>query len=279
MRSVFARVVASLRALPNWARGVVALVVLLAVATYSLTSGGGSDETVVIPRGDGEETLAANDPKGSPRFALTDDFDPAQNTDGEVPESFETDVDDVLEVESAEMVESGGPYALVWKIENGNDTIDCVNCALLDVRLKRVIQAVIDAGLADDVSEIQGVDPMRTVAGDYSGNGWQVEFVVGSSAAGQQAGERISAWLLENSVEQRVLSVMWQNRIHSAQECSTALLDLSPVEMYPTGIPNSASARRDAAMDRVGVASPSYVPQFEDREGAQFLSGWKATSC
>jgi hypothetical protein len=72
---------------------------------------------------------------------------------------------------------------------------------------------------------------------------------------------------------------MWQNLLYSHSECGTKLLEVAPVEAYPIAIPANPSAQRDAAMDRVVVASPSYIPQFEDRDGAQFVTGWKASSC
>lgn len=279
MKSVTARVVELVRALPLWARGTAALVVVIAVAGVSFSLRGGSGEDTLIPRGDGEETLAADDPNGSPHFVLTEDFDPSENESKQVPDDLKNDADGILEVDSAEFVDGAGPYSLVWKIENGNDTIDCINCVMLDARLKRIIKAVVDAGLADDVSEIQGVDPMRTVAGDYAGNGWQVEFVVGENAAGIAAGESLASWFRANSVDMRVLSVTWRNMIHGSGACGIDISTIAPVEAYNSAVGNLASARRDAAMDRVVVASPAYVPVFEDREGAQFVQGWRATTC
>jgi hypothetical protein len=220
-----------------------------------------------------------DDPMGSPHFALTSDFDPSVNTTSEVPEELKTDADDILTVRSASFVDGEGPYILDWKLKNGDATISCLNCAMLDARLKTIIAAVLSSGSVEGIEKIVGVEPARTIAGDYSGNGWQVEFVVGTSAKSRKAGEQISAWLLENSVDNKVLSVMWQNLFYSQSECGTRLLDVAPVEAYPNAIPETSSAQRDAAMDRVVAASPSYIPQFEDRDGAQFLTGWKASSC
>lgn len=280
MSSMFARLLVALRSMSR--RPAAALVgvavVIGAVGGFVLTRGGDSED-VFIPRGDSEETLALSDPAGSPHFALTSDFDPSSNQEKTVPEDLQEDSDEVLTVDSAEFVDSEGPYALVWKIENGDDTIDCVNCVMLDARLKKIIKSVVDAGLADDVTQIVGADPARTLAGDYSGNGWQVEFVVGNSAKGQQVGDQISNWFLENSVDQKVFSVMWQNRLYSSASCGNALIEVAPVELYPSAIPNTSAAKRDAALDRVMVASPTYAPVFENRDGAQFVSGWKATSC
>ncbi len=279
MRQTLSRVTAFVSALSVKAKvaGCVAVVALVVASAFYFR--GGSTSIELLPRGEGEELLSVNDANGSPHFALTSDFDPASNPDKKVPKNLQTDSDDILKVASSKMVEGSGPYSIVWNLEVGDETVECVNCAMLDARVKKIVKAVIDAGLIDGVSEIFGVDPARTIAGDYSGNGWQVEFVVGSSAKGQQAGEKIATWILQNSLEQRVFSVMWQNKIYTSGACEASLMDVAPVEMYPSSIPNNSSAQRDAAMDRVSVASPSYAPQFENREGAQFLSGWKATSC
>lgn len=280
MKSGFARLQAVLRNVPKKIAALVTVaVVVVGVAAGVVLTRGNESSDVFIPRGDGEETLALSDPAGSPHFALTSDFDPSSNPEKTIPENLQEDSDEILTVESAELVEGEGPYSLVWKIENGDDTIDCVNCVMLDKRLKSLIKSVVDEGLVDDVTQIFGVDPARTLAGDYSGNGWQVEFVVGSSAKGQQAGDKIASWLLKKSEDQRVLSVMWQNRIYSAPSCGSNLMDVAPVEVYPTAIPNSPAAKRDAALDRVTAISPTYTPQFENRDGAQFVSGWKASQC
>jgi hypothetical protein len=232
-----------------------------------------------IARGAGDQILMPDDPMGSPHFALTSDFDPSVNTTSAVPAELKTDADDILTVKSATFVDGEGPYVLNWKLKNGDSNISCLNCALLDARVKRIIAAVLASGSADGIDKIVGVEPARTLAGDYSGNGWQAEFVVGASAKSVQAGEKITTWLLENSVDNKVLSVLWQNLLYSSSECGNKLLDVPPVEAYPNAIPTTESAQRDAAMDRVTVASPTYIPQFEDRDGAQFLTGWKTTSC
>jgi hypothetical protein len=216
---------------------------------------------------------------GSPHFALSSDFDPFSNPEGEVPVGLQKDADGTLSVKSAKFIASEGPYVLDWKLKNGDADISCLNCVMLDLRLRKIIAAVLDSGVAESVEKIVGVEPARTLAGDYSGNGWQIEFVVGTTAKGLLAGEKISSWLLENSSEQKILRVMWQNLLYSEPECGKKLIDSAPVEAYPTAIPATPAAQRDAAIDRVIVASPSYVPQFEDRDGAQFLTGWKATSC
>lgn len=257
----------------------VGVVVAAALVGFAVLRGPSGDSLPIIPKGDAETLLAPDDPSGSPHFQLSSDFDPAVNEKKAVPDGMDSDPDGVLEVTSASMVPAGGPLALVWTIVAGDASVECVNCALLDVRVKRIIASAIEAGVTDGVTRINGVDPARTLAGDYSGNGWQVEFVVGDSARAQQTGETISAWALAHSSEIHVLSVLWQNLLYGSDECGRNLEGTPPVEAYPTAVPEDAASRADAGMDRVIIASPSYVPRFEDRDGAQFLSGWKATSC
>jgi hypothetical protein len=279
MKQQIQSLVGRLAQLSRKSQAIGAVIVVALVLVVVVVSRGGSDDSAFIPKGDADEVLAADDANGSPHFALTSDFDPSVNTKAEVPEELRTDADGALTVKSASFVAGEGPYVLNWKIRNGDSDISCMNCAMLDARLKKIIAAVLSSGNAEGIEKIVGVEPARTIAGDYSGNGWQVEFVVGTSAKSRKAGEQISAWLLENSVENKVLSVMWQNLLYSQSECGTKLLDVAPVEAYPSAIPANPSAQRDAAIDRVIVASPSYIPQFEDRDGAQFLTGWKASSC
>jgi hypothetical protein len=260
-------------------------VVLAVVSVVAITAIGhvvlhdGESESGFIARGAGEQLLSPEDANGSPHFVLPSDFDPSVNTNSEVPEDLKTDADDILTVKSASFIDGEGPYVLDWKLKNGDVTVSCFNCALLDQRVKKIIAAVLASGTANNIEKIIGVEPARTLAGDYAGNGWQAEFVVGNSAKSIQAGEKITAWLLENSSDNKVVSVLWQNMLYSGSGCGKELLKVSPVEAYPTAIPATSAAQRDAAMDRVTVASPSYIPQFEDRDGAQFLTGWKATSC
>lgn len=254
-------------------------IVVAIVATFIIMRGGGDSDLSFVPRGDADEVLAVTDPKGSPHFVLTEDFDPSSNADKKVPKKFESDDSKVLDVAKAAFVDGGGPYALQWEIKNGDDTVKCINCIFLDKRVKEIIAAAIEAGILDDVEEIVGLDPSRTLAGDYAGNGWQVEFVVGNSAQGVAAGEEIAAWLLENSKANKVLGVQWKNIRYFADTCDTDLSGTTPSELYPTSIPADELSQRNAAMDRVIAQSPSYVPQFEDRDGAQFVTGWKATSC
>jgi hypothetical protein len=280
MKQRFHGLLEKFKELSKATRAIIAVLVVAVVAiAVVFMSRGDSQDSVFVPRGDTEEVLAVDDPQGSPHFALPSDFDPSVNTDAEVPAELRKDADGALTVKSASFIAGEGPYVLDWRMKNGDSDISCLNCAMLDARLKNIIAAVLSSGSAEGIERIVGVEPARTLAGDYSGNGWQVEFVVGTSAKARKAGEQISAWLLENSVENKVLSVMWQNLLYSHSECGTKLLEVAPVEAYPIAIPANPSAQRDAAMDRVVVASPSYIPQFEDRDGAQFVTGWKASSC
>lgn len=264
--------------LKRWSYVAVPIVIVAAIVIAN-SLGSKDDQVSVIPRGDGEQLLPPEDPNGSPHIVLTDVFNPSVNPGRIVPENLRSDVNNVLSVREAELVDGSGPYDLKWTIDFDDRELSCINCAMLDVRLKEIVAAVLRSGVATDVESIAGVDTARTLAGDYSGNGWQVEFVVGGTATGLQAGESIASWILNNSAELRVYSVVWQNLFYSLNSCDGRLADAAPVSAFNSEVEDNPSARRDAALDRVVVASPSYVPQFEDRNGAQFLSGWKSTLC
>lgn len=257
---------------------VVGVVVLVAGVVFFVVNNSG-DEDSAVPRGDADEVLAPTDPAGSPRFILDESFDPIENSSRSVPRELQTDSEAVLSVSSASFVDGDGPYLLRWNLQVGDEDIACINCHLLDTRMKQLIKSMIDADVLDGVDEIRGVDVARTLAGDYAGTGWQAEFVVGATARSIQDGERISTWLLTNSRDKKIFSVTWQNMFYSKNACDSDLISTSPVLAYPTDIGSDAQSRRDAAMDRVVATSPSYAPVFEDRQGVQVLAGWKATSC
>lgn len=264
---------------PRVLLSVAATIAVLTGVIVVMSAGGGDEELTLVPRGDSEEVLPPSDPAGSPHFVLTDDFDPAVNTSRKVPDFLSSDPDGLLDVEESVMSDGTGPYDIVWRIARGGGQVDCVNCAMLDARLKSIIASVLESPAGEGVESVIGVDTARTLAGDYAGNGWQAEFVVGDGAEGVASGEKVASWLLANSAEGRILSVTWQNLLRAASKCGTDLSAVAPVEAYNSDPGSSAAARRDAALDRVVVASPAYSPVFEDRDGAVVLQGWRATSC
>lgn len=266
----------------------VALVAVVAVFAVVVTNRDDSSLSFdpVPPKGATEEEsteLAPDDEEGSPHVVLPDDFDPSTNTERTVPDELRSDSDNALDVKSAKFIDGNGPYELEWKVaRKSGDPVSCRNCAFVDERVKLIIKAVLESDIAESVEEIVGLDPTRTLAGDYSGNGWQVEFVVGSGASGYKNGEQIAEWLLKNSRDNKIYSILWRNLLYKeAGKCDAKLAETAPVEAYPQDVPERGdeAAARDAGMDRVVVASPAYEPKFEDRDGAQFVSAWKATGC
>ena len=263
------------------------VVVVALIATFVLVRlGSDSKVDFLAPKGGADEDakeLTADDPKGSPHVVLPDEFDPSSNEKRTVPEELTTDADEVLTVESATLVDGNGPYDLVWTVKrSAGDPVACRNCAFVDARVKSIIKAVLDSDVAEGVEEIIGLDVTRTLAGDYSGNGWQAEFVVGSTATGYKNGEQLAEWILKNSKDNKVHSVLWRNLLYKEDGvCDANLAEAAPVEAYPQDVPETGDAQaiRDAGMDRIIVSSPSYEPTFEDRDGAQFVSAWKATGC
>lgn len=266
--------------------GAIVLASTLVVAVIVVTSGG-EDNLVLNPEVksavEEEVVLDADDATGSPHLVLSEAFDPDANPEARVPGDLGSDADDILEVEEASFEQGSGPYDLVWKVERTEgEPVACINCAFVDERVKRIIKAALDSDAAEGITRIIGLDVTRTLAGDFAGNGWQVEFVVGSSASGYKNGEELATWILANSKEHRVFSLLWRNLLYTeADSCSANLESVMPVEAFPQEVSESddVSVMRDAGMDRVVVASPSYTPQFEARDGAQFVTGWKATGC
>jgi hypothetical protein len=256
--------------------GAGAVVIVLALGLVLRSSG----TSLFSSKGDAEKTLAADDQKGSPHVVLPKELDPGTNTKRTVPKNMSADHSKILTVKSAELVDGSGPYNLVWTITGKDDKeFKCINCAFVDDRVKKIIAAVVATDNASDIDHIEGLDPSRTLAGDYIGNGWGAQIVVGVTAKGFKAGEAISQWLIDNSKANSVFSVLWQNMMYTAGECKKDLSTSAPVEAYHTAIGSSAANRADAGIDRVIFSSPSYSPVFEDRSGTQFISGWKPTSC
>ena len=263
------------------------LALIAIVFVGALAIGGNDRQSITGPdvksAADESEVLAADDTKGSPHVVLTEEFDPEANPERKVPDELKKDADEVLTVEEATFNEGTGPYDLVWKLKRKKgDPVSCINCAFVDKRVKSIINATLESDASEGINQIVGLDVTRTMAGDYSGNGWQVEFVVGSSASGYKNGEELATWLLGHSKDNHIYSVLWRNLFYNESDSCTAELETtSPVEAFPQEIStaeNSAMAR-DAGMDRIVVSSPAYTPQFEDRDGAQFVTGWKATGC
>lgn len=265
--------------------GALIVVAVVAVGLVVILGGGGDSNLSPGVKSGAEEkkVLDAGDPNGSPHVVLTEAFDPEANPDAKVPDELKKDADEELTVEEASLEAGSGPYDLVWKLKRKKgDPVSCFNCAFVDKRVKTIIKGALESDAAEGITRINGLDITRTAAGDYAGNGWQAEFVVGSTPAGYKNGEEIATWLLGNSKDNHIYSVLWRNLFYNeADSCDAKLESAAPVEPYPQDVSESADAAtlRDAGMDRIVVTSPSYFPQFEDRDGAQFVTGWKATGC
>lgn len=279
--NMIARVLARFLGLtPRVRVGVVTSLVLLIGAGVFVMTNGSTDSDMTIPKGDADTILAADDPRGNPHLLLPDAFNPAVNTNKEVPEDYQGDASGALTIKSAKFVTANGPYVLQWKLKVGKyGKVKCDNCLLIAPRLRKVLAEILKLDAAGSIEQIQGYDASRTTAGDYLGNGWQMQIIVGNSAKGYKDGDSIAQWLLGNSKDNAVQGVLWQNLLYSVEECGKDLSSAAPVEAYPQAVGADAAARADAGIDRIIVSSPEYTPILEDRDGAQFVAGWKPTKC
>lgn len=253
-------------------------VILLAALAIVVTRGG--ENSSFTPKGDAEEILGADDPRGNPHILLPDAFNPTVNTKKEVPEEYKGDASGSLTVKSAKFVDGNGPYVLQWKVKVGKyEKVKCNNCLLIAPRLRKLLAEILKLDAAGSIESIQGYDPSRTVAADYLGNGWQMQIIMGNSSNAYKDGDAIAQWLLTNSKDNAVQSVLWQNLLYSSEECGNDLSSVPPVEAYSQAVGNNDAERADAGIDRVIVSSPEYTPILEDRDGAQFIAGWKTAKC
>lgn len=254
-----------------------AVVVVAAVAVFVTR---GSNDSLLGPKGDANEMLTGDDPRGNPHILLPDAFNPAVNTKKEVPDEYKGDASGALTVKSVKFVDANGPFVLQWKVKVGKyEKVKCDNCLLIASRLRKLLAEILKLDAADSIESIQGYDPSRTVAGDYLGNGWQMQIIMGNTSKAFKDGDAIAQWLLRNSKDNAVQGVLWQNLAYSAEECGNDLSAVAPVEAYSQAVGNTDAERADAGIDRIIVSSPEYTPILEDRDGAQFIVGWKPTKC
>ncbi len=231
-------------------------------------------------------TIPPSDPDGSPRPTLFPEAHPAHADAGVVTAAAKVDDSGALSLWSWAYEAGDGPSVLVWNFNLEDGLVPCRNCAYLATRLRNLIGEVLALPSASALDEVVGFDPARTTPGDYAGNGWQVEFVYGTDADGLDAAADLAEWLLDcsdGSCRGELLDfshVLWRNRLYASAGCGEDFGYVAPYEVYPGYEQGTSDAGdRDAAFDRVIVASPAYRPLWEDRNGAQVLTAYLATGC
>lgn len=274
------------------------LLVLVAIALVAAACGSGEESVVrsaaVVTEAQGvptkptapTDTIAPDDPDGSPVPTLFPEANPGHPDAGIVTAAAKADDSGALSLWSWSYESAAGPSVLVWNFNLEDGLVPCRNCAYLATRLRNLIAEVLLHPSSYALDEVVGFDPARTTPGDYAGNGWQVEFVYGTDADGLDASADLAEWLLDctdGSCRGELLDfshVLWRNRLYASTGCGEDFGYLAPYEVYPGYVQGTSDAGdRDAGFDRVIVASPAYRPVWEDRNGAQVLTGYLETGC
>ena len=237
--------------------------------------------------------LATTDPLGAPRPALPTEASLTANAAKAVGASYRTDA--VLNVTAAEWIGSATPLTLRWTVSGK----PCDNCAFLSASAKKVVKALLAANLAGSgITGVRGLDPTAVGVGQYQGNGWGFEVLIGdpASAEAQKTGNAIRDWVLNCSgdtastcrnVDLGIGELRWKNQIWSVADCTSALQNGGPKILLAdaTKLLKGANAetaslvRQRAAIDRVAIATPSYRPVFASSGDARALTGFASTGC
>lgn len=239
--------------------------------------------------------LATTDVAGAPRPALPAEASITTNASKIVGNSYKSDADGVLTVSAAEWTGTTTPLTLRWTV-NGKS---CDNCAFLSASTKKVVKALLAANLAGSgIAGIRGLDPTAVGVGQYQGNGWGFEVLIGDPAStdAQKTGNAIRDWALNCSgatastcrnVDLGIGELRWKNQIWSVADCTSALQNGGPRILLAdaTKLLKGASAdtanlvRQRAAIDRVVFATPTYRPVFASSGDARALTGFASTGC
>lgn len=239
--------------------------------------------------------LATTDANGAPRPALPADAAVSTNAGKNPSAGYATDADGILGVSSAQWVGSSVPLALRWTVGG----VPCDNCAFLSSSAKKIVKALLAAKfVGSGITGIRGLDPTAVGLGQYQGNGWGFEVLVGdvASADAQKTGNAIRDWVLGCSgntastcrnVDLGIGELRWKNQIWSVADCTSALQNGGPTLLLPDAskLLKGATAetasliRQRAAIDRVVVATPKYRPVFASTGTARALTGFASTGC
>lgn len=239
--------------------------------------------------------LASSDVAGSPRPVLPAEASISSNAAKTVGAALRTDADGVLTVSAAEWVGTATPLTLRWTVSGKA----CDNCAFLSVSAKKVVKALLAANLAGSgITGVRGFDPTVVGVGQYQGNGWGFEVLIGdsASAAGQKTGNAIRDWALGctgdtastcRNVDLGIGELRWKNQVWSVADCTSALQNGGPRMLLAdvskllkgASADTAALVRQRAAIDRVVVGVPSYRPVFASSGDARALTGFASTGC
>ena len=242
--------------------------------------------------------LASTDVLGAPRPTLPIEASLESNASRAVSTALRTDAAGVLTVSAASWVGST-PMTLRWTITTTAGSLQCDNCAFVTTKTKRLIKEVTSVKLdGSGVKSVRGLDPTATKVGQFAGNGWGVEFLVGEPGdieAGA-TGNAIRDLLLSctgttastcKNVSLGAAELKWKNQVWSTSDCVSALRNGGPRQLIDgvAGLLKGASAetaalvRQRSALDRVVVGLPAYRPVFSSSGTTRTLTGFASTGC
>lgn len=239
--------------------------------------------------------LASTDPLGSPRVILPAEASATTNAAKTVSAQYATDAAGILSVTKAEWVGTSTPMTLRWTVGG----IACDNCAFLSAGSKKIVKSLLALKVdGSGIKSMRGVDPAATGLGQFAGNGWSVEAIVGDpgSVATAAAGNSILNWALACSggtastcrnVDLGIGELRWKNEIWTVADCTSALQNGGPrmliadVKSQLKGASAEAAAlvRQRAALDRVVLSAPLYRPVFATSGNTKTLTGFASTGC
>ena len=242
--------------------------------------------------------LASTDALGAPRPTLPVEASLEANASRAVSTALRTDASGVLTVSAASWVGST-PMTLRWTITTTAGALQCDNCAFVSAKTKRLIKEVTAVKLdGSGVKSIRGLDPTATKVGQFAGNGWGVEFLVGEPGdieAGA-TGNAIRDLLLSctgttastcKNVSLGAAELKWKNQVWSTSDCVSALRNGGPRQLIDgvatalkgASAETAALVKERSALDRVVVGLPAYRPVFSSSGTTRTLTGFASTGC
>ena len=242
--------------------------------------------------------LASTNALGAPRPILPIEASFESNTARSVSSTLRTDADGVLTVTAASWV-GVTPMTLRWIISTATGSLQCDNCAFVTPKTKRLIKEVTAVKLdGSGIKSIRGLDPMAIKIGQFLGNGWGAEFIVGEPGdieAGA-TGNAIRNLLLSctgtaaatcKNVSLGVAEMKWKNQVWATSNCTSALRNGGPRQLIDrmstvlkgVSVETAALVKQRSALDRVVVGLPAYRPVFSNSGTTRTLTGFASTGC
>lgn len=239
--------------------------------------------------------LATTDVLGAPRPVLPAESLVANNAAKSVGATYATDAAGILNVSASQWVGDISPMTLRWTVGG----VACDNCAFLSTTAKKAVKSLLGATFAGSgIKSIRGLDPTATSLGQYQGNGWAFEVLIGDStnANAVATGNAVRDWALGctgstaatcRNVDLGIGELRWKNQVWSVADCTSALQNGGPKLLFAdlsTALKGADAAtasfiRQRAAVDRVVIATPEFRPVFSTSGDARTLTGYASTGC